>query len=207
MEIQRTRGPATTILFPLVERGGVDFESTPVTFAAADTQISKDEGTFANTTNTPAHEGNGMYSLALTIAEMQAERIMITCIDSATKLWEDQAIIINTQRQEVNVREIQNSTALSDTLSNMLVSFQITGGLFQGGSTTTALVLSTNESTIDDFYNGLRIVIGSGAAAQQIRRITDYAGSTRTATLDTALTTSAPASGDAFIIGIDYQTP
>jgi hypothetical protein len=90
-------GTATTILFPLIDAGAQDFESTPVTFAAGDTQISKDEGAFANTTNNPVHEGNGIYSLALTATEMQAATIVITIIDqTAPKEWEDQAVIIDT---------------------------------------------------------------------------------------------------------------
>ena len=97
MEILRKYGAATTILFPLVDRDAVDFESTPVTFASGDTKISKDEGAFANTGSNPAHEGNGIYSLALTATEMQAARIAITIIDqTATKLWEDQAALIAT---------------------------------------------------------------------------------------------------------------
>ncbi len=97
MEVLRKYGVATTILFPLVDAGAIDFESTPVSFVAADTQISKNEAAFANTGSTPAHEGNGMYSLALTATEMQAARIVITVIDQTSpKLWEDQAIIIDT---------------------------------------------------------------------------------------------------------------
>ena len=93
----RKYNSATTVLFPLIDRDAVDFESTPVTFAAADTKIIKDEGAAANTTNNPVHEGNGIYSLALTAAEMQAARVVITVIDrTATKLWEDQAIIVET---------------------------------------------------------------------------------------------------------------
>lgn len=98
MEVQRPRAKATTILFPLIDRGTMDFESTPVTFVAADTQISKDEGAFTNTGSTPSHEGNGIYSLALTAVEMTADRIVITCIDGTDpKLWEDQAILIQTR--------------------------------------------------------------------------------------------------------------
>jgi hypothetical protein len=92
----RKYGVATTILFPLIDRDAVDFEATPVSFVAADTQISKNEGAFANTGSTPVHEGNGIYSLALTAVEMQAARIVITVIDAATKAWEDQAIVIDT---------------------------------------------------------------------------------------------------------------
>ena len=96
-EIWRKYGAATTILFPLIDAGAVDFESTPVTFAAGDIQISKDEGAFANTTNNPAHEGNGIYSLALTATEMEAGRIVITIIDqTATKEWEDQGVVLGT---------------------------------------------------------------------------------------------------------------
>lgn len=97
MEVWREYGTAATILFPLIDFGAQDFESTPVSFASGDTQISKDEGVFANTTNNPAHEGNGIYSLALTATEMEAARVVITVIDQTSpKAWEDQAIIICT---------------------------------------------------------------------------------------------------------------
>jgi hypothetical protein len=87
----------TTIYFPLIDRGYADFESTPVSFAAGDTKISKDGGGFANTVNTPAHLGNGIYSLALTATEVQAAKIIVTLIDQTpTKEWEDQAISIET---------------------------------------------------------------------------------------------------------------
>lgn len=96
MELLRKYGALTTILFPLIERDAVDFEATPVTFSTGDAQIIKDEEAPENTTNDPSHEGNGVYSLVLTATEMQAARIVITVIDSATKEWEDQAILIGT---------------------------------------------------------------------------------------------------------------
>lgn len=93
----RKYGAGSTVYFPLIDFGATDFESTPVTFASGDTEISKDGGAFANTNSNPAHEGNGIYSLVLTATEMQAAEIVITVIDqTATKLWEDQAIIIST---------------------------------------------------------------------------------------------------------------
>jgi hypothetical protein len=96
MEIFRKYGEAATILFPLIDAGAQDFEATPVTFASGDAQIMKDEGAFVNATNNPTHEGGGVYSLALTAAEMQAARVVVTIKDSPTKAWEDQAIIIST---------------------------------------------------------------------------------------------------------------
>ena len=235
----RKYGALTTILFPLIDRDAVDFESTPVTFVAADTQISKDEGAFANTGATPAHEGNGVYSLALTATEMEAARIMITCIDAATKTWEDQAIIIDTYgnasaqhafdldvaEQDVNlvkwrgdvpallyasyvtanIRAIRDDTDMAAKLENLLIAMQPLANVFQAGSTTTSLVLAASESSVDDFYNGMLVFIYDGVAINQSRRIVDYEGSTRTATLDSALVTSAPASGDIYLVINGYD--
>ena len=44
-------------------------------------------------------------------------------------------------------------------------------------------------SRIDDYYNGLDILITSGTGVGQVRRITDYDGSTRVATVDVPWTT------------------
>src|SRR5262245_35497319 len=52
-----------------------------IAFAAGDTQISKDGGAFANTTNNPVAVGNGIYALTLVAAEMQAENITVTVKD------------------------------------------------------------------------------------------------------------------------------
>lgn len=96
MELLRKYGVGATVYFPLVDYGASDFETTPVTFASGDTKIIKDGGSPANTTNDPAYEGSGIYSLALTSTEMEAAFIQITVIDTPTKTWEDQAILIQT---------------------------------------------------------------------------------------------------------------
>jgi hypothetical protein len=70
------------------------------------------------------------------------------------------------------------------------------------GSTTTAVVLSTVEGTTpsatDDYYNGRVMIFTSGALAGQATAITDYVGSTKTATV-TALT-GAPVNGVTAVI-------
>lgn len=131
MEILRKYGSSTTIYFPLIDFGATDFESTPVTFAAGDVQISKDGGAFANATNTPAHEGNGIYSLVLSATEMEAAFVVVTLIDqTATKLWEDQSIVIVTAGNagalmqwdifdpipQVDVIQISGDTTAADNL-------------------------------------------------------------------------------------------
>jgi hypothetical protein len=91
----RKYGVETKILFPLITRDAVDFEGS-ASHASGDTKISKDEGSFANTSNAFVHEGNGIYSITLTATEMQAARIVVTIIDSATKVWEDQSALVDT---------------------------------------------------------------------------------------------------------------
>jgi hypothetical protein len=70
----------------------------------------------------------------------------------------------------------------------------------QTGSSATAVILDAGASAVDDYYNGSVLVFTSGNLNGQARKITDYVGSTKTATV-TAFTTS-PANGDtATILG------
>lgn len=95
MELRRY-GVQTTLYFPLIDKGATDFEATPVSHASGDTKVIIDGGSPTNTTNAFVHEGNGIYSLTLTASEMQGRVIVLTIIDSATKEWEDQCIVIAT---------------------------------------------------------------------------------------------------------------
>ena len=94
----RQYGVATTLYFPLIDKGATDFESTPVTIASGDCKISKDGGAFANTTTASfSHVAGGIYSIPLTATEMQAKVIVVKIVDqTGTKEWEDQAIVITT---------------------------------------------------------------------------------------------------------------
>lgn len=90
-------GNSEKIVFPLIEKDSADFNATPATFAAGDALISQDGGSYSNTTNLPAHVGNGVYSLLLTAAEMTAANIRVVIIDQTSpKTWEDQSVEIET---------------------------------------------------------------------------------------------------------------
>lgn len=92
----RKYATATDIYFPLIARGLVDFITSSPTFATGDSKVSIDGGAFANTTNLPTYIGQGMCKLSLTSGSLTGKKIMITVIDTVTKIWEDQAIIIET---------------------------------------------------------------------------------------------------------------
>ena len=192
MEINRTYGIATTVYFPLVDFGATDFEATPVTFATGDTTISKDGGTFTNSTNNPAHEGKGIYSLVLTLAEMQAGVIAIAVVDqTSTKLWEDQAILINTGlgawvegNQSIIIGEVDTATFTSTTTA------------FE------AYRLSPNatEEATADHYNGRLITFTSGALLGQQTSISDYVQANSKEKFTVSTLTEAPADGVRFIV-------
>ena len=60
----------------------------------------------------------------------------------------------------------------------------IRSGTLQAGSTSTTAKLDTGASTTNDLYNRNLIVLTGGTGAGQTRRIVDYVGSSRVATVD-----------------------
>jgi len=84
----------TKINFELYEVDGVDFRVDAVD-GGSDCSIMKDEGAESTCTNDFVDEGKG-YSITLTAAEMQAARIVVYVVDSATKVWLDKVIAIET---------------------------------------------------------------------------------------------------------------
>lgn len=62
-------------------------------------------------------------------------------------------------------------------------------GTAQSGTSTT-IVLATGASSTDDAYNGMYVTITGGTGSGQVRFITDYVGSTRTATVNSAWATN-----------------
>jgi hypothetical protein len=99
-EFLRKYNTATHVYVPIVKRAVVDFAvSADWTPAAGDVKISKDGGAAANVTNLPTAitMGNGaVWDFSLTATEMQAAKIVVTIVDSATKAVEDQCFDIVT---------------------------------------------------------------------------------------------------------------
>ena len=58
-------------------------------------------------------------------------------------------------------------------------------GTAQSGSTSTTIILASTASATDDIYNNMTVYISSGTGSGQIKTITDYVGSTKTATVST----------------------
>lgn len=71
---------------------------------------------------------------------------------------------------------------------------------FASIANSTTVTLNTEASGTDDIYNGSTIYISSGLGAGQLRRIVNYVGVTRVATVNGAFTTS-PNTTSRYIVG------
>ena len=189
MELQRTYGVQSTVYFPLIAAGSTDFQTT-WTPGAGETQISIDGAAFGNSTNTPAHEGNGIWSLVLTAAELSGTSIAVTLSDGGTDI-EDQAILISTQlsgtieaAKGVLLREVDSAT---DTPTS--TTFEAL-----------AIAPTTTEATTADLYNGRIIMFVTGALIGEQTDITDFASQNSKEYFTVTALTGAPSDGDRFVI-------
>jgi hypothetical protein len=124
-----------------------------------------------------------------------------TSIASTNTLLTDNIIILNsgpsgTKDSGFIIQRFQqdNDTGTGDTVNDPPSTNDTLPN--QSGMTSTQIKLSTNTSSIDDYYKGLWIKITSGFSNNQVRKIIGYIASTRIATLDAAWTTQNPALGD-----------
>ena len=66
----------------------------------------------------------------------------------------------------------------------------------QSGMTSVQIKLSTVASLLDNYYTGWYVKVSNGFSSNQVRKITSYTGSTRTATVSSAWSSQNPGAGD-----------
>jgi hypothetical protein len=161
------------IVYPFLDADGdlVTGATTP------DAEISKNGDTFADCTNesTEIATSSGIYYLSLTGTEL-------TC-DVAT-------IIAKSATSGMK-------TTVATLYPRKLVSIRA-GTSASGGVSTSTIVLDASASAVDDFYNGM-IVAAVIDSTTEVRMITDYTGSTQTATVTPDWNT-APDNNDTFTV-------
>lgn len=147
-------GVAHRLIFPILDADG-----DLVTGATGlDSEVSKDQGTFADCTNeaTEIATSSGMYYLDLTATEMEAD-----CV----------AVIVKT-----------SSSGAKTTVLVVYTEPGLRTRKAQAGAAGT-LTLDASASATDDFYNGCLVRLVGGTGAGQVRLISDYVGSTKVATV------------------------
>lgn len=100
MMLLRKYGVATTFTAPVRKAGSDDLAATgDWTPATGDVKVSKDDGAVANITTLPSvvtGTGSVLWKFTLSATEMQAARVVIQIVDSATKAVDDQVFLIDT---------------------------------------------------------------------------------------------------------------
>ena len=194
---QRKYGVQTTVKFTLIDPAGIDIE-TAGACVTGDVKISKDEGTFVNTSNCFTNEGEGDYSVILTAAEMQAARITVSVKDSATKVWLDWNFHVETYGNTAAQHEVDlDSTGYAQSIDTLL-----NGTVDTATFTPTTISFESSDLALaTGILQGDYVKWTSGPNRGMKREITSYvliSGKGRYTVSVPFL--SAPASGDKFII-------
>jgi len=182
-------GSANTVYFPLITAAGTDFQTT-WSPAAGEAQYIGDGGTATNLGSNPVHEGNGIWSQALTIAESSFGIVVLTYSDGATDI-EDQAIICNTQFSG----QIESNKSISINSVNT-ASVAATAIKFESDK----LSPSTTEEATTDHYLSRNILFTSGPLLGEMKPIIGYSFTNSREDFDTQAFTGAPSNGDRFVI-------
>jgi len=91
------------------------------------------------------------------------------------------------------------STTQTGDVANLLLALVPTTAAVNDAAASTTVFVTTLASSVNDFYKGQAVVFTSGALAGQLGQIKSYVGSSKTVTLQSALT-SAPVNAVTFSI-------
>jgi len=154
-------GTELTFHAPMIKAGAVDHATnsdwTPL---AGDVKVSKDEGTQANIGTLPAYT-NGEWVWTLSATEMQAEKVYVKAVDSATKAVEDQAFMVLTYGN-ASAHIVSDLDSLNTTTPPTAVA--IRSEIDSNSTQLAAIVADTNELQSDD-VPGLIAALNNVSAA------------------------------------------
>jgi hypothetical protein len=151
-------GTTYTFRAPVIGANSVNYSNT-WTATAGTVKVIQNGTTLGNINTLPTLvSGQYVYTWTISATEMASDEIVVQTVDRANIT--DQMFIVST-----------------------LPPGSIRSRTVQAGSNNT-IVLDTGASATDNIYQGSRIAIIAGTGAGQTRVITQYVGSSRTATVD-----------------------
>jgi len=187
----RKYGVEAKIPFVLYEVDGVDLR-VDAADGGSDCSVMKDEGAEATCTNDFVDEGKG-YSITLTATEMQAARIVVYVVDSATKVWLDDALIIETYGHASAMHAFDLDTATESVSGTCTVE-----------TADTVFNLTATLGTLsdqDDCYHDMVICFfDNSGSIYESKRITDYVGASTRVTIHENLSFPVEGGVDTFTI-------
>lgn len=168
--------------------GGIDIDATGrIDIDTTDTV----NGVFVATATAGVPVNIGSSTSQVTIAGNLTVSGTTTTINTETLTVEDNIIVINSGNGELGAdggmvirrNQTANNTGAGGDVVTDTGAGTVSAAFQAGSATPGTLVLSASANASDDYYNGWWIKVTSGAGNNQIRRIKDYIGSTKTATI------------------------
>lgn len=159
----------------------LDADGDPISPSSPDTELSQDLGTFADATNeaTEIATSSGIVYVDLIATEMDTKSTVVRIQSTGAKTT---VIVLNPRRLPV----VRTGTA-------------------QAGAAST-ITLDSGASAVDDFYIGCIVNITNDTPSGvrgQARRITDYVGSTKVATIEGTWGTNPSSSSTFEVLSTD----
>lgn len=163
--------------FPLLDADG-----DPISPSSPDSEVSKNGDTFADCTNEAVEiaTSSGSCYLLLTASEMTADVVTVQIKSTGAK-----------------------TTVLTFYPRKLAV---LATGTCQGANDTGDITLASNDSPINDYYNGC-LCVATIDSVVEARIINDYVGSTKTAEIAPAWNTAAPDNNDTYVIYAPENIP
>jgi hypothetical protein len=160
----------------IVMKDAADVGKTGLTLTIT---ASKNGGSFSSISPTVTELTNGAYKIALTTSHTDtAGDLVLYITGTGAEPYFDYSQVC----APVNITTVANSAQAAVNAAALYSSFPT--GTAQSGASGT-ITLSSGSSSSNDFYNDSVVVITSGTGAGQCRRISDYVGSSKVATVGT----------------------
>jgi hypothetical protein len=176
MRYLRQSTAADVPIGPFVDATDGVTAETGLTITQPDVRLKKNAGAWAQkaAAQTLSHEENGFYEVTLDATDTDTLGLLRLAVfeSGAAPVWEDFLVITAHEFDRLFTATGQRQLGLVAT------------GTAQSATSTT-VVLASGETFADDVPNGMTLVVhGSTQGYSQVRQITDYVGSTDTATVD-----------------------
>lgn len=193
-------------------------DGSNVTAGSPTVYYTIDGGTQGTGSGTSTHEGNGQWSYAPTQAETNGDHVAFTMVltGAVSQCVNVYPVAYDPTSVSLGLND-PTAAAIADAVWDEATASHVAGGSFgkmvisiydsqiaadgqinDVSATTTSFVTNLTEAS-DDHYNDAVITFTTGNLSGQSRVISDYDGTTKTVTLDEALT-EAPANTDEFLI-------
>lgn len=176
MRYLRQSTSADVPIGPFVDATDGVTAETGLTITQPDVRLKKNAGAWAQkaAAQTLSHEENGFYEVTLDATDTDTLGLLRVAVfeSGAAPVWEDFMVITAQEFDRLFTATGQRQLGLVAT------------GTAQSATSTT-VVLAAGETFADDVLNGMTLVVhGATQGYTQVRQITDYVGSTDTATVD-----------------------